>query len=64
MEKIEKQPKKAVIFDMDGVIFDSEVKVVECWKVVAEKYGIDTGDVSGNIESWDRYRLDFGWVWT
>ncbi|MBQ8305919.1 MAG: HAD family phosphatase [Blautia sp.] len=31
---------KAVIFDMDGVIFDSENKVVECWQIVAEKYGI------------------------
>ncbi|MBO5154583.1 MAG: HAD family phosphatase [Eubacterium sp.] len=30
----------AVLFDMDGVIFDSEVKVVECWKEVADKYGI------------------------
>ena len=30
----------AVLFDMDGVIFDSEIKVVECWKVVADKYGI------------------------
>ncbi len=31
---------QAVVFDMDGVIFDSERKVVECWLVVAEKYGI------------------------
>lgn len=31
---------KAVIFDMDGVIFDSECKVIETWKVVADKYGI------------------------
>lgn len=31
----------AVIFDMDGVIFDSERLVIECWKVVADKYGID-----------------------
>ncbi|MCM1083710.1 MAG: HAD family phosphatase [Clostridium sp.] len=31
---------QAVVFDMDGVIFDSEAKVVECWQVVAEKYGI------------------------
>lgn len=31
---------EAVVFDMDGVIFDSEKKVVECWKEVADKYGI------------------------
>ena len=30
----------AVMFDMDGVIFDSERLVIECWKVVADKYGI------------------------
>ncbi len=28
----------AVVFDMDGVIFDSEAKIRECWDVVAEKY--------------------------
>lgn len=31
----------AVIFDMDGVIFDSEVKVVECWQDIAKKYQIE-----------------------
>ncbi len=31
---------KAIVFDMDGVIFDSESRVVECWKVIADKYGI------------------------
>ncbi|MBO5389740.1 MAG: HAD family phosphatase [Lachnospiraceae bacterium] len=31
---------KAVVFDMDGVIFDSEKRVVECWKVIADKYGV------------------------
>ncbi len=32
--------KKAVVFDMDGVIFDSEKLVVECWVETANKYGI------------------------
>lgn len=30
----------AVVFDMDGVIFDSERLVLECWIAVADKYGI------------------------
>ena len=31
----------AVIFDMDGVIFDSEKCVLNCWIKIAEKYGIE-----------------------
>ena len=31
---------KAVIFDMDGVIFDSERLVLEGWQEIAAKYGI------------------------
>ena len=31
---------KAVVFDMDGVIFDSEREVMNCWITLAKKYGI------------------------
>ncbi|MGN0354983.1 MAG: HAD family hydrolase [Muricoprocola sp.] len=30
----------AVVFDMDGVIFDSERLVLKCWNEVAQKHGI------------------------
>lgn len=30
----------AVIFDMDGTIFDSERLVLECWERIGKKYGI------------------------
>lgn len=31
---------EAVVFDMDGLIFDSERLVLDCWEKVGEKYGI------------------------
>ncbi len=31
---------EAVIFDMDGVIFDSERLVIECWESIAKKHNI------------------------
>ncbi|MCQ2515438.1 MAG: HAD family phosphatase [Saccharofermentans sp.] len=31
---------KAVVFDMDGIIFDTEKAVIEVWKEVALKHGI------------------------
>ena len=34
------QDFKAVVFDMDGVIFDSERLVIACWKVIADKYEV------------------------
>ena len=33
--------KKAVIFDMDGVIFDSEKLVLQSWQWVAKQYGLE-----------------------
>ncbi|WP_026670963.1 HAD family hydrolase [Butyrivibrio sp. AE3006] len=32
---------EAVVFDMDGVIFDSERATMNCWLELAEKYGIE-----------------------
>ncbi|MDE7246795.1 MAG: HAD family phosphatase [Lachnospiraceae bacterium] len=41
-----KKSDTAVIFDMDGTIFDSERLVLDCWKSIGKKYGIfDIGDV-------------------
>ena len=41
-----KRLETAVIFDMDGTIFDSERLVLDCWKSIGKKYGIsDIGDV-------------------
>ncbi|MCR5836253.1 MAG: HAD family phosphatase [Lachnospiraceae bacterium] len=31
---------RAVIFDMDGVIFDSERAYIECWKPIEKEFGI------------------------
>ena len=30
----------AVVFDMDGVIFDSERATIDCWLELAEKYNV------------------------
>lgn len=32
--------KKAIIFDMDGVIFDTERLVIDCWGKVGDRYGL------------------------
>jgi len=32
---------RAVVFDMDGVIFDSERLVLECWKEIADRRGME-----------------------
>lgn len=41
-----KKSDTAVIFDMDGTIFDSERLVLSCWEKIGRKYGIsDIGEV-------------------
>lgn len=32
---------KAAIFDMDGLILDSERAVLDCWNIVAERHGLE-----------------------
>ncbi len=35
---------KAVIFDMDGVIFDTEKLLLKCWKEAGLKYNLSLKD--------------------
>ena len=39
-------PYDAVVFDMDGVIFDSERATMDCWMELAQKYRIDNMEES------------------
>ena len=45
MVKYSGQNNRAVIFDMDGVIFDSEQAVYRGWKELSEKYGFENLDI-------------------
>ncbi|HJB14604.1 MAG TPA: HAD family phosphatase [Candidatus Blautia excrementipullorum] len=56
---------KAVVFDMDGVIFDSETLVIKTWEMVAEKYGFSNVEkvcrkcLGTNAEATRKIFLDF-----
>lgn len=41
VEKMLVKEYDAVVFDMDGIIFDSERAVMNCWMKLAEKYRIE-----------------------
>ncbi len=56
---------KAVIFDMDGVIIDSEPLHMEAWRRLLEMHGIDTGEVDfhdlvgkGEVECFKSYNME------
>lgn len=62
-----KKSIKAVVFDMDGIIFDSERLVIDCWKVVAEKYAIPDIEEACNeclgvnsVETKDKFLKRYG----
>lgn len=38
--RLERKQLHPVIFDMDGVIFDSERLLLDCWKIVADRHGV------------------------
>ena len=40
----------AIVFDMDGVIFDSERAVMQCWKELAEKYNLSVMEMTGFLD--------------
>ena len=37
---------KAVVFDMDGVLFDTEIVCMKSWMAIAEKWGLPVMAVS------------------
>ena len=62
------QEVKAVVFDMDGVIFDSERLVIECWKVIADRYGVPDIEEAcreclgvNSTETRQRFLKRYGW---
>lgn len=38
---MDKMMEKTVVFDMDGVIFDTEALIIRCWVQVAARHGIE-----------------------
>ena len=67
---MEDRQLRPVIFDMDGVIFDSERLLMDCWKVVADRHGVPDIEatlslclgVNVNVSRqiyFDRYGADF-----
>lgn len=63
---------KAVIFDMDGIIFDSERLVLECWEKLAKEYHLEnmheaylpcigTNDIKTREIMIDHYGADFAY---
>lgn len=59
MQKLEKNPIKAFIFDMDGTIFDTERLYVKIWKMIGQEKNLNiTDEMLESMRGMTREKVD------